>query len=387
MAFDKVVDSQALDGALGAVADAIRGKTGSAAALTLEQMPGAISGIQTGSGAELPELSNPGTAGDLMEGKQLIDGAGRVVDGTFTIAPELAEQAALIDEILAVLPGKTVAAPVIQALEVTENGVFTAPEGVDGYAPITVNVPVPEGYIQPAGTLEIMENGEYDVAAYAAVSVSVPGVTPADPREEYQRVEYITAAEEGTYPYIITDFYGDNESGMEVVASFPVLQDRIPMGSRENSDATRFYCAYPMSASSIYYGFNTGASVSCALKVDTIYRLQTNFLNSRLVNAYDEDGIRKGGTSLSGTLVQQTAPVSVFGYNYASTGNVTSKREYKLYSARCSRRHEVVREYIPVRRKSDGAVGLYEKFSGTFWGNDDPNGSAFAAGPDIDWEV
>ena len=274
-----------------------------------------------GGGVELPELENPGTAQDLMVGKQLLDGAGQVVDGAFTLADELAEQAALIAEI------------------------------------------------------------------QTAVQNKIAGAVPADPREGYQRVEYITAAEEGTYPYIITDFYGDNESGMEVVASFPVLQDRIPMGSRENSDATRFYCAYPMSASSIYYGFNTGASVSCALKVDTIYRLQTNFLNSRLVNAYDEDGIRKGGTSLSGTLVQQTAPVSVFGYNYASTGNVSSKREYKLYSARCSRRHEVVREYIPCRRKSDGAVGLYEKFSGTFWGNDDPEGSAFAAGPDIDWEV
>ena len=105
MAFDKVVDSQALDGALGAVADAIRGKTGSAARLTLEQMPGAISGIQTG-GAVLPELENPGAAGDLMEGKQLIDGDGCVVDGTFTIAQELAEQGALIEQIKTVLAGK-----------------------------------------------------------------------------------------------------------------------------------------------------------------------------------------------------------------------------------------------------------------------------------------
>ena len=158
------------------------------------------------------------------------------------------------------------------------------------------------------------------------------------------------------------------------------------MGSREDgSSATRFYCVYPLSTNSIYYGFNTGSSISCGLKVDTVYRLQTNFLNSRLVNAYDEDGNRKGGTSLSGTLTQQTTTVSFFGYHNAATGAISSKREFKLYSARCSRKHEVVREYIPVRRKSDGEVGLYEKFSGTFWGNDATNGSAFAAGPDIDW--
>lgn len=210
------------------------------------------------------------------------------------------------------------------------------------------------------------------------------GSTEPDPRDQYQRVEYIESAEADTYPYIITDFYADNSCGVEVVASFPKLQDRIPMGSRENSDATRFYCVYPMSSSSIYYGFNTGSSVSCALKVDTIYRCQTNFLNSRLVNVYDEAGIRKGGAAISATLTTQTAPCSIFGYLSAASGNVSSKREFKLYSARCSRGHEVVREYIPCYRKSDGVVGVYEKFTGQFL---TPPTGAFAKGEDIAWEV
>ena len=43
------------------------------------------------------------------------------------------------------------AAPVVQPLEVTENGTYTAPAGVDGYSPVTVNVAggggeLPEGY-------------------------------------------------------------------------------------------------------------------------------------------------------------------------------------------------------------------------------------------------
>ena len=208
------------------------------------------------------------------------------------------------------------------------------------------------------------------------------GSSEPDPSALYQRVEYIESAEEGTYPYIVTDFYGDNSCGLEIVASFPVLQDRIPMGSRENSDATRFYCVYPMSASSIYYGFNTGSAISCQLKVDTIYRCQTNFLNSRLVNVYEQNGTRKGGGAISATLTQQTAPVSIFGYNYASSGSVSSKREYKLYNARCSRGHEVVREYIPCYRKSDGVVGLYEKFTGQFLTAET---GAFAKGADVDW--
>lgn len=215
------------------------------------------------------------------------------------------------------------------------------------------------------------------------VTATGGGVAP-DPRDAYQRVEWIESAEEGTYPYIITDFYGNNDSGLEVIASFPTLVDRIPMGSRENSDPTRFYCVYPLSANSIYYGFNTGSTISCKLTVDTVYRLQTNFLNSRLVNVYEMDGERKGGGAISSTMTDQSAPVAIFGYNYASTGNVSSKREYKLYGARCSQGHEVVREYIPCYRKSDGEVGVFEKFSGTFLPNASEAGS-FTYGPEIDW--
>lgn len=95
----------------------------------------------TGSGVELPELTNPGASPDLMEGKQLLDGYGRVVDGTFSLTKEITEQDSLIDRIKAALRGKAAAsAPVIRALEVTENGTYTAPDGVHGYSPVVVNV-------------------------------------------------------------------------------------------------------------------------------------------------------------------------------------------------------------------------------------------------------
>ena len=38
--------------------------------------------------------------------------------------------------------------PVVQALEVTENGTYTPPEGVDGYSPVTVKVPLDEAAVQ-----------------------------------------------------------------------------------------------------------------------------------------------------------------------------------------------------------------------------------------------
>jgi len=57
-------------------------------------------------GTVLPELSSPGRAEDLMEGKELLDGLGKIVAGTFTLAPELGEQGSLIRQIQAALVGK-----------------------------------------------------------------------------------------------------------------------------------------------------------------------------------------------------------------------------------------------------------------------------------------
>lgn len=51
MAYDKAVDSAALDGALTGIANAIRGKTGGTDPLTLGQMAAAIAGIPAGGGA------------------------------------------------------------------------------------------------------------------------------------------------------------------------------------------------------------------------------------------------------------------------------------------------------------------------------------------------
>ena len=62
---------------------------------------------------------------------------------------------------------------IIEQLLITQNGTYTAPEGVDGYSPITVNVPIPEGYIKPTGAKEITENGTHDVTEYASVNVNV----------------------------------------------------------------------------------------------------------------------------------------------------------------------------------------------------------------------
>lgn len=66
---------------------------------------------------------------------------------------ECDSQAALIAQIKTALVGKVAgggAVPVVEPLEVTENGTYTAPNGVDGYSPVIVNVAGGDGDL-PAG--------------------------------------------------------------------------------------------------------------------------------------------------------------------------------------------------------------------------------------------
>jgi hypothetical protein len=246
--------------------------------------------------------------------------------------------------------GTAPAEPIIKPLEVTENGTYTAPYGVDGYSPVSVNV-------QAGG-----------------------GSTEPDPREQYQRVEYI--ASDGS-AYLVTDFVADdNTCGIEAVIAVGNYNSTATMGSREDSGNTRFYIPYPLGATSVYYGFNSAPKVTATVSQTSPFRWQTNFLNSRLAGVYTFDGASVGSAAITENLTPHTVPIAIFGLYSGVDGGVSSAKNMKLYSARCSKGFAVVREYIPCYRKSDGVIGLYEKFSGTFLTT--PVG-AFTKGADVDW--
>ena len=82
--------------------------------------------------------------------------------------------------------------PVIQSKSITENGTYVAPEGVDGYSPITVNVPA---YVPVIESKSITENGTYTapsgVDGYSPITVNVPAYVPV--------IESKSITENGTY--------------------------------------------------------------------------------------------------------------------------------------------------------------------------------------------
>ena len=66
-------------------------------------------------------------------------------------------------------------APVIQSKNITENGTYTAPEGVDGFSPVVVNVPDTPPVID---SISIFGNGTYTapegIDGYSPIIVDVP---------------------------------------------------------------------------------------------------------------------------------------------------------------------------------------------------------------------
>lgn len=65
--------------------------------------------------------------------------------------------------------------PDLTTLKAVENGTYTPPTWADGYKSVTVDVPVPTGYIIPTGQKTIASNGYHTVTQYDSVLVEVPG--------------------------------------------------------------------------------------------------------------------------------------------------------------------------------------------------------------------
>ena len=117
-----------------------------------------------------------------------------LISGTEDLTAELEAQDAIITELEEAVANKAAGngePPNIQPLTVTENGTYTASGDVDGYSPITVNVPSSGGGIVPSGTKQITENGTYDVTNYASAEVNVPEKEPV--------LEPLNVTANGTY--------------------------------------------------------------------------------------------------------------------------------------------------------------------------------------------
>lgn len=196
-----------------------------------------------------------------------------------------------------------------------------------------------------------------------------------DWKDLYQRLEYITRSKGGGW--FRTDFIANNQSGLELSFSVPTFSDTATMGSRVSGVTNgRCYVFYPRTATVGYIGWNTAQSWNVSTTANTKYITRLNWLNSRKALILNADGTTKATKSISGTLVQHTTPIDICSYNNGDG------RAMSLYGVRATQGDEIVREYIPCRRKSDGQIGLIETISQNFLL---PAEGTFTSGPEIDW--
>ena len=157
--------------------------------------------VNTENGSEtLIDLTSDTITDDaVFQGITFHSADGGVKTGKFTIEEEITEQDSLIAQIKAALHGKAAGGggsePVIQPIEITENGTYIAPDGTDGYSPITVQVESGGGDaigILDGTATEINNSQVTSIGAHccrnrdALIKVNLPNVTTLGASAFYQ---------------------------------------------------------------------------------------------------------------------------------------------------------------------------------------------------------
>ena len=155
MAYDKVVDSAVLDAGLKQIADAIREKAGTTDALAFPQ--------------------------------EIADAIAAIQGGGATIEP----------------------------LTISENGTYTAPDGVDGYSPVTVSVVPPESDIDEfiARSIKNVSSAEEKVGSYAFANCT-----------SLESVDFPNAKTIDEYAFYMSRSTSGNMTGRTFVVNFPEVE-------------------------------------------------------------------------------------------------------------------------------------------------------------------
>lgn len=227
-----------------------------------------------------------------------------------------------------------------------------------------------------------MQIPEGDVQSLSIAGVTVWQKAFGDWRDLYDRVEYI--ASDGSGQFLDTGYMADNETGFEITIMCLNYADVSCGGSSHSGTNPRFYVPYLMSASRQYTGWNTARATSASISSNTVITTRVNWLNVRKSEVFNAEGVAytKASASFGTTkLNTQKSNIAIFCNSYGS--GYASKRKMRLYGGRISQGSEIVREFFPCIRRSDGVAGVYETHTGEFLTN--LGAGTFVCGERIGW--
>lgn len=287
-------------------------------------------------------------------------------------------------------------APVLSSLEVTENGVYTPAEGVDGFETVTVNVDA-GGDVPVLSPLEITENGTYEppdgVDGFNSVTVNVEQGTAEEPvlsplevsqngvyvpgdgvdgfsqitvnvQQQNPELEYIepTAAQ-----YIKTGIYPSSETKIEIKVRRDAFSDQALFGSRGSSSSSDRFVSFMSSATKAhcqFYNKSYDVTVSNMTGKDVIVTLSKNgyYYDDTLITAVPE------------TAFTSSYELYIFGMNQANSLNRPISN-IRFYYCKIWQNDVLVRDFVPVY-VGGVVVCLYDKVNEKYY-----TGADFIAGP------
>lgn len=237
---------------------------------------------------------------------------------------------------------------------------ITNDESYDGLNQVTVN-PIPDNYIEPSGTLEITENGEYDVKQYEKVKIEISGGSASILPSDYTQLKYISSS--GTQ-YIDTDLIPDSTIGFDIkFITYNELSSSSDFGTifgtrtnyRSNGYQLTTYSEGDLEGHFLYGGTRYNAFMT----KEAINNI--SFKNEILTKA---DGTTE---DLSGETTYPSRSIVLFANRDGST--VTEYSKTRLYSCSFDKNGTLIRNFIPAMRNSDNEIGLYDIVGDKFYAN------------------
>lgn len=179
---------------------------------------------------------------------------------------------------------------------------------------------------------------------------------------EYQQVEYLEAT--GTQ-CIDTEHYPVSGDLLTAKIEFTSLGNQSFYGAQNTNT---FSNAVGLSGASIweyYSGTRWRNAGSVGPSVGTVYDIVYS-------HASGAQSLSVNGSVVlqSSDVITQTAHIATAGLFGRNSGSAISQRcHMKLYSAKITNGNKVIRNFVPVIRRSDGVAGLYDLAEGKFYTN------------------
>ena len=183
---------------------------------------------------------------------------------------------------------------------------------------------------------------------------------------EYQQVEYIEST--GTQ-YINTGVIG--KTGLRIVAEMGYATPGLGLFGCRYVNTRFFVVLWP----SPYFDFGYGGDIATGIKVENRKIYNIDFDTSTHPKRFGIDGVYKTSSE------HHDAPVSIyiFCYNFNKPTSF-SKSIFKSMTI-ADENGELLRNFVPCYRESDGEIGVYDLVNGVFYTNS--GSGTFIKGEDV----